>query len=80
MHVSVVPSIHLNLPVLHPPEGFHHMQDNHGDDMYAIELVPMGRFEAEQNVIYEDDPLAERMPSSQSWKPTQCTYYRMGGK
>ena len=22
----------------------------------------MGRFEAEQNVIYEDDPLAERMP------------------
>ena len=38
------------------------MQDNHGDDMYAIELVPMGRFEAEQNGIYKDDPLAERMP------------------
>ena len=30
--------------------------------MYAIELVPMGRFEAEQNGIYKDDPLAERMP------------------
>ena len=27
--------------------NFHHMQDNHGEDMYAIERVPMGRFDAE---------------------------------
>ena len=38
----------LNVVNLKPQiSHFLHMQDNHGEDMYAIERVPMGRFDAE---------------------------------
>ena len=62
MYVPVVPPPHLNLPMVNPPEWFHHMHDNHGDDIYAVERVPMGRFRAEQNGIYDHDPHAEEIP------------------
>mgnify|MGYP001792291373 CR=1 FL=1 len=61
-YVPLVPPPHLNLPIVNPPEGFHHMLDNQGDDMYAVERVPMGRFQAEQNGMYEHDPLADEIP------------------
>ena len=38
------------------------MFDNQGDDMYAVDRVPMGRFQAEQNGMYEHDPLADEIP------------------
>ena len=60
MLVPLVPPPHLILPVLNISKGFHHMQDNHGKDMYAMERVLMGIFE--QNDIYGHDPIADEIP------------------
>ena len=62
MYVPVVPPPHLNVPMVNPLEWFHHMHDNHGHDIYAVERVPMGRFRAAQNGIYDHDPHAEEIP------------------
>ena len=60
MYVPSVPPPHLILPVQNPPKGFHHMQDNHGKDVYAMERVLNGIFE--QNDIYGHDPIADEIP------------------
>ena len=46
---------------MYVPVVFNHIEDNHFDDMYAVERVPTGSFKAEQNGIFDHNTLAEEI-------------------